>query len=71
LLVGDLIGGNNGIMLAFILSLAMNFGSYWFSDKIVLKMYRAREVTREEYPQLYEVVEDLAMKAELRCRASM
>jgi len=65
LLVGDLIGGNNGIMLAFILSLAMNFGSYWFSDKIVLKMYRAREVTREEYPQLYEVVEDLAMKAEL------
>ena len=43
----------------------MNFGSYWFSDKIVLKMYRAQEVTREQYPQLYDSVENLAMKAEL------
>jgi heat shock protein HtpX len=43
----------------------MNFGSYWFSDKIVLSMYRAHEVTREQYPQLYDVVENLAMKAEM------
>ena len=65
ILVGNLIGGESGMMVAFLISLAMNFGSYWFSDKIVLKMYRAQEVTREQYPQLYDSVENLAMKAEL------
>jgi heat shock protein HtpX len=65
LLVGDLIGGSSGVMIAFVLSLAMNFGSYWFSDKIVLMMYSAREVTRGEYPMLFDVVENLAMKAGL------
>ena len=65
ILVGNLIGGQSGMMVAFLISLAMNFGSYWFSDKIVLKMYRAQEVTREQYPQLYDSVENLAMKAEL------
>jgi heat shock protein HtpX len=65
LLVGNLIGGQSGMMVAFLVSLAMNFGSYWFSDKIVLKMYRAQEVTREQYPQLYDSVEDLTMKANL------
>ncbi|MFA5803567.1 MAG: zinc metalloprotease HtpX [Melioribacteraceae bacterium] len=65
ILVGNLIGGNSGMMVAFLISLVMNFGSYWFSDKIVLKMYRAKEVTREQYPQLYDSVEILAMKAEL------
>ncbi|MFA7229168.1 MAG: zinc metalloprotease HtpX [Melioribacteraceae bacterium] len=65
LLVGSLIGGESGMIVAFVISLVMNFGSYWFSDKIVLKMYKAREVTREQYPQLYDSVEDLAMKANL------
>lgn len=65
LLVGNLIGGQSGMMVAFVISLALNFGSYWFSDKIVLKMYRAQEVTSEQYPQLYNAVEDLAMKANL------
>ncbi len=65
ILVGNLIGGESGMMVAFLISLVMNFGSYWFSDKIVLKMYRAHEVTREQYPQLYDSVESLAMKAEL------
>ncbi len=65
ILVGNLIGGESGMMVAFLISLAMNFGSYWFSDKIVLKMYRAQEVTREQYPQLYDSVENLAMKAEM------
>ena len=65
ILVGDLIGGQSGIMAAFLISLVMNFGLYWFSDKIVLTMYRAKEVTREEYPQLYGSLENLTMKAEL------
>ncbi len=65
ILVGNLIGGQSGMMMAFLISLVMNFGSYWFSDKIVLKMYRAKEVTREQYPQLYDSVENLAMKAGL------
>jgi heat shock protein HtpX len=65
LLVGDLLGGRSGLMFAFIFSLAMNFGSYWFSDKIVLTMYRAREVNREEYPRLHAIVERLAQRANL------
>lgn len=63
LLVGDLLGGSTGLMIAFIFSLAMNFGSYWFSDKIVLAMYRATEAQREDYPELYDVVEKLSQKA--------
>lgn len=65
ILVGNIIGGESGMMVAFFISLAMNFGSYWFSDKIVLAMYRAQQVSREEYPQLYDSVEKLAMKAGL------
>ncbi|MEW6509153.1 MAG: zinc metalloprotease HtpX [Bacteroidota bacterium] len=65
LLVGNILGGQQGMMLAFIFSLAINFGAYWFSDKIVLSMYRAHQVTRKEEPQLYDIVERLASKAEL------
>lgn len=65
ILVGNLIGGQSGMMIAFIISLALNFGSYWFSDKIVLAMYRAKQVSQKEYPQLYDTVEKLAMKADL------
>ncbi len=65
ILVGNLIGGQSGMMVAFLISLVMNFGSYWFSDKIVLTMYHAKEVTREQYPQLFDSVENLSMKAEL------
>ncbi len=65
ILVGNLIGGQSGMTIAFIISLALNFGSYWFSDKIVLKMYRAQEVTEKDAPQLYDIVEKLASKAEL------
>jgi heat shock protein HtpX len=63
--VGKLIGGQSGMMIAFMLALVMNFGSYWFSDKIVLKMYGAQEVTKNDYPQLYEIVERLASRAGL------
>ena len=65
LLVGYLIGGSTGMTIAFIFSLIMNFGAYWFSDKVVLSMYRAKEVTRETAPKLYMLVEELTRDANL------
>lgn len=65
LFVGNILGGEKGMMIAFVFSLLMNLGSYWFSDKIVLAMYRAQQVSRESQPQLYDIVENLASKAEL------
>jgi heat shock protein HtpX len=63
LVIGELAGGQAGLMLAFILAAVMNFGSYWFSDKIVLRMYNAQEVG-PGHP-LYETVQRLAARAGL------
>ena len=63
LVIGELLGGASGLMLAFVLAVAMNFGSYWFSDKIVLRMYRAQPVG-PEHP-LYQMTERLAQRASL------
>jgi heat shock protein HtpX len=63
--MGSAIGGKGGMIIAFILAGAMNFFSYWYSDKLVLKMYGAREVTRAESPDFYGIVENLARKANL------
>ncbi len=60
--VGDRIGGQNGMLLAFALSVAFNFGTYFFSDRLALAMYKAQPVTREELPRAYEVVERLTAK---------
>src|SRR3970282_1298272 len=49
---GNYFGGTQGMMIAFLFALLMNFGAYWFSDKIVLSMYRARQVTEAEAPEL-------------------
>ena len=65
LLVGYLLGGNSGMTIAFIFALAMNFGSYWFSDKLVLSMYRAKEVTLETAPKFYNLVRELSKSANL------
>jgi heat shock protein HtpX len=65
LFVGYLLGGNTGMTIALVFSLIMNFGSYWFSDKIVLKMYRAKEVNRESAPKFYDMIEGLAKQANL------
>jgi len=65
LFVGDALGGSTGLIIALIFSLAMNFGSYWYSDKIVLSIYRAKEVTEEEYPQLFKIVRSLTENANL------
>ncbi len=63
--VGNLIGGNSGMLLAFGLAIVMNFFSYWFSDKIVLAMYGAKEADKAEYKQLYALVGNLASRASI------
>lgn len=63
--MGGAIGGQGGMLVAFLLAAVMNFGSYWFSDRIVLRMYNAREVTRAEYPLFYDMVARLAANAGL------
>jgi heat shock protein HtpX len=65
MLVGGLIGGKGGVYIAFIFAVILNFGSYWFSDKIVLKMYKAQEVSESSAPDLYNIVRNLALKASL------
>ena len=65
ILIGRLIGGPSGMVLAFVLAIGMNFFSYWFSDKIVLRMYRASEVTEQQAPELYQMVATLAQRANL------
>jgi len=62
---GGAMGGKQGMTIALIFALAMNFFAYWFSDKIVLKMYRAREVRESEAPDLYNIVRMLSQKAEM------
>lgn len=63
--IGHLYGGQQGMIFAFILAMGINFFSYWYSDRIVLKMYRAREVTPQENPRLYDMVGHLAGRADL------
>ena len=62
LVIGQLLGGNQGMVIALILAGTMNFISYWYSDKIVLKMYQAREITPESAHELYTIVHRLAQK---------
>jgi heat shock protein HtpX len=61
--VGGYLGGQNGMMIAFMFAIIMNFGAYWFSDKIVLAMYRAQQVDPAQAPELYRMVERLAQAA--------
>ena len=62
---GAMLGGQHGMIVALGFALFTNFFAYWFSDKIVLAMYRAKEVDRNSAPRLYEIVERLARKADL------
>ncbi|MBI4522917.1 MAG: zinc metalloprotease HtpX [Deltaproteobacteria bacterium] len=63
--IGQLFGGSQGVVIAFVFALIVNIGSYWFSDKIVLAMYRAREATPNEAPELYRIVQNLTVRAQL------
>lgn len=65
LFVGQAVGGQNGMLIAFAIAAVMNFVSYFFSDKIALAMYRAKPVTREQAPRVYSIVERLCMKTGL------
>lgn len=61
--LGGLIGGYNGLFFGLVFALVVNFGSYWFSDKIVLAIYRAKEAQKAKYKKLYGVVEEVAKLA--------
>ncbi len=63
--MGSAIGGKSGMVFAFIMALGMNAFSYWFSDKIVLKMYRAQEIGEHDHPAFYGIVRRLAIQAGL------
>ncbi|HXN05569.1 MAG TPA: zinc metalloprotease HtpX [Nitrospiria bacterium] len=63
--LGNLFGGRSGAMLAFVFAIGINLFSYWFSDKIVLAMYAAKEVSAADAPSLYQTVQSLAARAEL------
>ena len=63
--MGAAIGGQQGMLIALVIGGAMNFWAYWFSDKAVLKMYKARQVDASSSPYLYNMVRELAQRAEL------
>jgi heat shock protein HtpX len=64
-LIGAAVGGQGGMIIAFFLAIVMNMGAYWFSGDIALRMANARQVSREEAPALYSIVDDLAARAGL------
>jgi len=63
--IGGMIGGEGGMIVAFIFAGLMNFVSYWFSDKIVLKIYRAKELSRSDMPRLFHMTEEMTGRAGL------
>jgi len=63
--IGEFLGGSQGLVIAFVFAVVMNFGSYWFSDKLVLAMYNARPVGMNEAPDLYRIVQNLATRAQM------
>ncbi len=65
LFVGYLIGGPSGLTIGLIFALSINFLTYWFSDKIVLRMYKAKIIKKSEYPELHKIIEELCKQANL------
>ena len=65
LLFGQYMGGQGGLVIAFVFAIVMNFGSYWFSDKIVLRMYGAQEASEAQAPQLHRIVHNLTVRVGL------
>lgn len=65
--VGSLVGGPRGVMIAFVVALVLNGVSYWYSDKIVLKMYNAAELSREGNSRIYSIVDELSANAGIPC----
>ena len=65
MVIGQWVGGRQGMIIALVMAAGMNFFSYWFSDKIVLRMYNAQEVGPQESPELYGMVQELCRRANL------
>ena len=63
--MGTAIGGQSGMVIAFAIACGMNFFSYWYSDKIILKMYKAQEVSAADHPEFYGMVQRLARQAQM------
>src|SRR5262245_24251871 len=63
--VGALLGGGQGMLIALLIAVGMNFWAYWFSDSMVLRMYNAQEVDAAAAPQVYNTVQELAQRANL------
>jgi heat shock protein HtpX len=63
--LGQVLGGNTGAAIALVFAAVMNFGVYWFSDQIVLRMYNAQKIGRANAPELYSMVRDLTLRARL------
>ena len=63
--IGALLGGRQGMLIALVVALGMNFFSYWFSDQLVLKMYKARQVDESSAPQFHRMIQELAQRAQL------
>lgn len=61
--IGQALGGSQGLGIALVMAAVMNLGSWWFSDRIVLRMYGARELSQSDAPELYAIVHDLALAA--------
>jgi heat shock protein HtpX len=62
---GNLLGGKNGLILGLVFAVIINFGAYWFSDRIVLAMYRAKEIKHSDNPELYNLVKEVSQLANL------
>ena len=65
ILIGGYFGGSQGMSIAFVMAFLMNFGAYWFSDRIVLAMYRAQPVSEADAPELHRIVQGLALRAHM------
>jgi heat shock protein HtpX len=65
IVAGGVIGGEQGMIIALMFAAIMNIGTYWFSDKVVLSMYHATPVTEAEYPKLYSIVRNLAVRGNI------
>src|SRR5207247_11435572 len=63
--IGQLLGGTQGLAVFFVFAVVMNFGSYWFSDRIVLAVYGARELPEQDAPDLFRIVRELAVGAHI------
>ena len=65
IVIGKSLGGQSGMMIAFVMAVVMNFSSYWFSDKIVLAMHRAKPVDQGSAPELHRMVQELSVAAQI------